>query len=30
MQHLDLLMAWNPGQVSPVRDRLIDAIRQIK
>jgi len=30
MQHLELLMAWNPGQASPVRDRLIEAIRQIK
>ncbi|MFD4836850.1 LysR substrate-binding domain-containing protein [Achromobacter sp. NPDC058515] len=25
--HLDLLMAWNPAQASPVRDRLIEAIR---
>lgn len=27
LRHLDLLMAWNASQVSPVRDRLIAAIR---
>ncbi|WP_454674262.1 LysR substrate-binding domain-containing protein [Achromobacter pestifer] len=28
--HLDLLMAWNPGRVSPVRDRLLAAMRAVK
>ncbi|WMD21879.1 LysR substrate-binding domain-containing protein [Achromobacter seleniivolatilans] len=27
LTHLDLLMGWNPAQVSPVRDRLIEAVQ---
>ena len=26
-KHLDLLMAWNANQDSPIRDRLIEAVR---
>lgn len=25
--HVDLLMAWNAGQDSPIRDRLIEEVR---
>lgn len=27
LRKLDLLMAWNPGQPSAIRDRLIDEVR---
>jgi len=28
VRHVDLLMAWNCGKISPVRDRLIEEIRR--
>lgn len=30
LRHVELLMAWNAERASPVRDRLIDAVRLIK
>jgi len=30
LRHVELLMAWNADRASPVRDRLIDAVRLIK